>query len=582
MGDKQGRSLFLIKLNNTKKINKLVKAIRSGKLKLEEDLTEEERRIKKLTEKRERAYLIWGSDDKVIHPKESWEDNEWIADILRTNKPINQPRNILPAPKVSLPDHSESYCPPTEYLFSEEEKKTWESLDAAERPTNFVPQQFTALRHVSGYSSLLKERFERCLDLFLCPRVPLRKPKGMLGDVKTPEDLLPKLPTPDQLRPFPSQETLVFRGHKDKVRAVAVHSLGKFLLSGSADGVAILWEIATARILQRWDFGREQPVHAVAWHPNATHSICVIAAGSQLHFVNPRPFAHQRLLDPAFAQWWDTEQSQRAEEEEEEEKAAELEKKKGGEQGEPKSTRIGDWKHVTVANIAEDGVFLRIAHPSSSGVIRQVEWHSRGDYVAVVFPQSVKKASQLVIHQLSKNKSQNPFSKKQKGQVQCVLFHPTKPLLFLATEYHIKIYNLAKLMLEKKLTPHVQFISSMDIHTGGDNLLLSSCDKKVCWMDLDLSTKPYKTLRQHRQAVRRVRYHKSYPLFASCSDDNTVSIFHGKVFQDLLQNPLIVPLTILHNPHSAVGNLAILDVIFHPSQPWLFTAGADSLIKLWT
>jgi ribosome biogenesis protein ERB1 len=45
--------------------------------------------------------------------------------------------------------------------------------------------------------------------------------------------------------------------------------------------------------------------------------------------------------------------------------------------------------------------------------------------------------------------------------------------------------------------------------------------------------------------VRNAVYHKKFPLFASCSDDGNVHVFHGMVFNDLLQNPLVVPLKIL-------------------------------------
>ena len=30
-----------------------------------------------------------------------------------------------------------------------------------------------------------------------------------------------------------------------------------------------------------------------------------------------------------------------------------------------------------------------------------------------------------------------------------------------------------------------------------------------------------------------------------------------------------------------VGHEGVLDCVFHPTQPWLFTAGADSLIHLY-
>lgn len=32
----------------------------------------------------------------------------------------------IPAPKMPLPGHAESYRPPKEYLFTEEEQKQWE------------------------------------------------------------------------------------------------------------------------------------------------------------------------------------------------------------------------------------------------------------------------------------------------------------------------------------------------------------------------------------------------------------------------------------------------------------------------
>jgi ribosome biogenesis protein ERB1 len=52
----------------------------------------------------------------------------------------------------------------------------------------------------------------------------------------------------------------------------------------------------------------------------------------------------------------------------------------------------------------------------------------------------------------------------------------------------------------------------------------------------------------HHQAIRAVAYHRRYPLFATCSDDGFVHVFHGRVFSDLLQNPLIVPLKRLCSP----------------------------------
>jgi len=63
----------------------------------------------------------------------------------------------------------------------------------------------------------------------------------------------------------------------------------------------------------------------------------------------------------------------------------------------------------------------------------------------------------------------------------------------------------------------------------------------------------YKFLRCHPKDITNVAFHRSYPLFASCSDDCTAYVFHGMVYSDLNQNPLIVPLEILRGHASSNG-----------------------------
>ena len=123
----------------------------------------------------------------------------------------------------------------------------------------------------------------------------------------------------------------------------------------------------------------------------------------------------------------------------------------------------------------------------------------------------------------------------------------------------------------------------IDIVSNLNNVLLFSgtYDKKVQWFDLDLSTQPYQILRYHTNAVRGVAYHLRYPLFASCSDDTNVVVSHGMVYNDFLQNPLIVPVKQLRG-HTRYDDYGVMNIAWHPFQPWLFSAGADGYIKLWT
>lgn len=71
-------------------------------------------------------------------------------------------------------------------------------------------------------------------------------------------------------------------------------------------------------------------------------------------------------------------------------------------------------------------------------------------------------------------------------------------------------------------------------------------------------------------------------MFASCSDDGSVNIFYSMVYNDLMQNALIVPVKILkaHEPDKKSG-LGAMDCQWHPTQPWVFTAGSEGAVKMW-
>lgn len=103
--------------------------------------------------------------------------------------------------------------------------------------------------------------------------------------------------------------------------------------------------------------------------------------------------------------------------------------------------------------------------------------------------------------------------------------------LILQTQRSIRIYNLIKQQLIKKLMSNSAWISSMAVHPGGDNLLVGCYDCKSLWFDLDLSVKPYLNLRLHSAAVRHVAFHPRYPLFATASDDCSLIVCHARVFK---------------------------------------------------
>ena len=79
----------------------------------------------------------------------------------------------------------------------------------------------------------------------------------------------------------------------------------------------------------------------------------------------------------------------------------------------------------------------------------------------------------ILVHQLSKQATQNPF-RKNRGKIMSVLFHPLKPFLFVAAQNSVRVYNLAKQELAKKLQSGSSSITSMAVHPTGDHIILGS------------------------------------------------------------------------------------------------------------
>jgi ribosome biogenesis protein ERB1 len=503
------------------RIRQLAYAIRKGYIKLDDD--------KKKEEEEPQFFLIWEQDEMEESPFRGG------------------PR--IPPPKARLPGHAESYNPPMEYLFDEQELADWKEADPVDRRLQFIPKKFNNLRSVPGYEDFHKERFERCLDLYLCTRTTRTRTRVDMAA------LMPQLPKPAELRPFPITEMMQYNGHVGRVRSVSVDPTGQWLVSGGDDKTARVFEIQTSRCVQVWHF--DDVVQSVAWNPSKAIALIAVATENMLTLVEPKCATHLQR-----------------------EKVHALLSDMAGlsESASDKIKPLLEWRKPAGSEW-EDGRRLVIQYDRNTvgKDLKSMTWHHKGDYIATVSPTS--NICPVLIHQLSKRLTQAPFAK-SKSQVQCVKFHPTKPYFFVAVQRQIKVYNLVKQELVKKLLPGVQWISSMDIHPGGDNLIVGSYDKKVNWFDLDFSTKPYKTLRYHSHAVRAVKYHSKYPLFASASDDGSIQVFHGTVYDDLLTNPLIVPLKILRG-HETVDDLGVLDVAFHPSQPWLFSCGADSTVRLY-
>uniref|UniRef100_A0A1I8HS84 BOP1NT domain-containing protein n=1 Tax=Macrostomum lignano TaxID=282301 RepID=A0A1I8HS84_9PLAT len=134
------------------------------------------------------------------------------------------------------------------------------------------------------------------------------------------------------------------------------------------------------------------------------------------------------------------------------------------------------------------------------------------------------------------------------------------------------VYDLAKLTKLKTLKPNARALSCLSVHPTGCHLLAGSLDSRLAWFDLDLACTPYKQLRIHTDGVRQCVVHPSLPLSASVSDDGSCLVLHSRVYADLLENPLLVPVKRLRGHQvGSVGGSGIVRVTacdFHPRLPW--------------
>eukprot|EP00879_Flechtneria_rotunda_P030269 GHRR01032882.1.p1 GENE.GHRR01032882.1~~GHRR01032882.1.p1 ORF type:complete len:236 (+),score=78.98 GHRR01032882.1:681-1388(+) len=223
-----------------------------------------------------------------------------------------------------------------------------------------------------------------------------------------PKTLMPKLPKPQDLQPFPTTLSLRFSGHTSRVRSISPHPSGQWLASGSDDGTVRLWEVSTGRCCKISKL--DGPVSSVAWCPNPALQLIAAAVGNKVVLLVSGIGGDE--VDAAARQACQVSAAAAA--------AA------------SQQQQLAQW--ITGA----DGTGLELV---TGQAVKQVTWHARGDYFASVAPTG--QTQSVLVHQLSKHTTQNPF-RKNRGRVMRVAFHPSKPFFFVATQNAVRIYNLAK------------------------------------------------------------------------------------------------------------------------------------------
>ena len=135
------------------------------------------------------------------------------------------------------------------------------------------------------YQELIREHFERCLDLYLCPRVLKKK-----VNVQDPSALIPELPQPSDLMPFPTTLSIEYKFHTTCVRSISVSPCGTYLASGDEDSNLVIWHVQTSRILRKYKLDNKV-VDCVEWCPSKDR--CIITATNEelVYVIQPGLYA---------------------------------------------------------------------------------------------------------------------------------------------------------------------------------------------------------------------------------------------------------------------------------------------------
>ena len=462
------------------------------------------------------------SMEKPIKPKEEYIDIWQYEDDLNVYKPDAG----FQAPKRELPLTEESYNPPNN-------------------------QNHSILRKVPRYEKLIEDELERCCDLFLSARTVKKK-----LDLKE-SDILPDLPKPEELRPFPTKETILYLGHESSIKAMTVHDEYDVLISADNANFVHFWDVLTAKIFCR--ISLNEAVKSIKI--NKSLNIVVICCISHVFFILPKYICNKKkkdILNIVNTKLYPLIQQQSTE--------------NNTESNETKNDAFV-WK-IPKKDSKKEKSGILFYQKWNQGKLKDIALHNKGDYFATLTKNSQGK-TQVYIHSLTKMTHQIPISH-IKGEVNAMSFHPNKPYFIVCTNSNIFLYNLYKQELVRKFVSNLNTISSISIHNEGSDLIVGAKDGKVCWFQLELSAKPFKTMDYHGDKIKTVEFHCLYPLFASCSRNGKILIYYGKVTEQELTDPLIVPLKELYNKSNFTCSC------FHSKMPWIFSGDDKGIIKLWT
>lgn len=406
--------------------------------------------------------------------------------------------------KASVPANDFSFNPPAEY-----------TAFAGKLTGHKLPKHF---RQVCSYSGFTRERFERCLDLYLCPRSTREKVQ------MSPDELLPNLPPPKLLKPFPEILAQKYTS-AETVKHVSANCSGDLLAVCTNSGSLLIWDVHTGKCAYQFHFGTA--LNSAHWHPGKSEFL-LLTLDSRV------------ILVSSF-----------------------------------RSISVFDIQMSLNAEVSSDGATWSRVHSGCYAVhhdveVKEVVWHKKGQYFATAFGERG-----VLIHDINRMRSQAPFSKLD-APVLSLSFHPKKPLFFICSHRYVRVYNLKTQELERKFSKGMANNTCMCISPSGSMLLVGDGSGRLLWFDVE-SEGQGKVISDQRASLQTVLCHDVYPLVATAACDGNLKVLHISEPPDFDSDPVVVPLSVVRKESQDFQD--DVGVTFHPQQPWLFFQdGARSVV----
>lgn len=187
------------------------------------------------------------------------------------------------------------------------------------------------------------------------------------------------------------------------------------------------------------------------------------------------------------------------------------------------------------------------------------------------------------------------------GPVRSVDFHPTQPLFVSGgDDYSIKVWSLNERKCLFTLNGHLDYIRGVSFHHDLPWILSCSDDQTIRIWNWQ-NRQEIACLTGHNHYVMSAQFHKTEDLIVSASLDQTVRVWdisglrkkHSaptssmRSFEDQLQRQQLPQQDIFGNVNAIVKYVleghdkGVNFASFHPTMPFIVSAGDDRVIKLW-